>query len=135
MRGTVLLLFLWKNTGFFVAFLSTRLLSTPRDWIEAARLDGAGPFRRFWAVYLPHLRPTLVFALVLCAVQAMEIFRECYLLAGSYPAPEVYTLQHYLYNRFHSGDYASAAAALYLILPVSAGMVLALLKGEKYAEA
>ena len=135
LRGTVLLLFLWKNTGFFVAFLSTRLLSTPRDWIEAARLDGAGPFRRFWAVYLPHLRPTLVFALVLCAVQAMEIFRECYLLAGSYPAPEVYTLQHYLYNRFHSGDYASAAAALYLILPVSAGMVLALLKGEKYAEA
>ena len=60
---------------------------------------------------------------------------HCYLLAGSYPAPEVYTLQHYLYNRFHSGDYASAAAALYLILPVSAGMVLALLKGEKYAEA
>ncbi len=135
LRGTVLLLFLWKNTGFFVAFLSTRLLSTPRDWIEAARLDGAGPFRRFWAVYLPHLRPTLVFALVLCAVQAMEIFRECYLLAGSYPAPEIYTLQHYIYNRFHSGDYASAAAALYLILPVSAGMVLALLKGEKYAEA
>ena len=60
---------------------------------------------------------------------------HCYLLAGSYPAPEIYTLQHYLYNRFHSGDYASAAAALYLILPVSAGMVLALLKGEKYAEA
>ena len=135
LRYVVLLLFLWKNTGFFTVFLSTRLFATPREEVELARLDGAGPLRRFLAVYLPHLRPTLVFALVLCAVQAMDIFRECYLLAGSYPAPEVYTLQHYLYNRFHSGDYASAAAALYLILPLSAGMVLALLKGEKYAEA
>lgn len=134
LRGVVLLLFLWKNTGFFVAFLSTRLFSTPRDLIEMARLDGANAFGRFFTVYLPHLRPTLVFALVLCVVQAMEIFRECYLLAGSYPAPEVYTLQHYLYNRFHSGDYASAAAALYLILPVSGLMVWGLLAGERRAE-
>lgn len=134
LRGVVLLLFLWKNTGFFSAFLSTRLFSTPRDLIEMARLDGANALGRFFAVYLPHLRPTLVFALVLCAVQAMDIFRECYLLAGSYPAPEVYTLQHYLYNRFHSGDYASAAAALYLILPISGLMVWGLLEGERRAE-
>lgn len=71
----------------------------------------------------------LVFSTVLCAVQALDIFRECYLLAGSYPAREVYTLQHYLYNCFHRGDYASAASALYALLPVIVGLVWLLLRG------
>ena len=81
-------------------------------------------------LYLPQLRLTLVFSTVLCAVQALDIFRECYLLAGSYPAREVYTLQHYLYNCFHRGDYASAASALYALLPVIAGLVWLLLRGD-----
>jgi multiple sugar transport system permease protein len=134
LRATVLALFLWKNVGFYVALMSTRLNASPRDLVDCAMLDGANAYWRFRAVYLPHLMPTLVFSLVLCAVQAMDIFRECFLLAGSYPAPEAYTLQHYLYNRFHSGDYASAAAALYAVLPVLALMVWGLLKGEANAE-
>lgn len=130
MRAVILSLFVWKNTGFFVVLLSARLSGTPRELVEAAQLDGAGRWRCIWHIYLPQLRPTLVFSTVLCTVQALDIFRECYLLSGNYPAREVYTLQHFLYNCFHRGDYASAASALYALLPVIAGLVWLLLRGD-----
>lgn len=130
LRAVILALFVWKNAGFFVVLLSARLSGTPRELVEAAQLDGAGRWRCIRHIYLPQLRLTLVFSTVLCAVQALDIFRECYLLAGSYPAREVYTLQHYLYNCFHRGDYASAASALYALLPVIAGLVWLLLRGD-----
>ena len=134
LRISILALFLWKNVGFAVVFFCARLTTAPQAQIEAARLDGAGRARCVLHILLPHLAPTIVFAAVLGLVQAMDIFRESYLIAGNYPSPYAYTLQHFLYNRFHAGDYGSVVSASYFLLPITGTLVYALLKGEKYAQ-
>lgn len=128
MRLVILTLFVWKNTGFYVVILSARLSGTHKEQLEAAQLDGANFFHLFFSVYLPHLLPTIVFSVVMCTAQALDIFRECFLFSGNYPSQEIYTLQHFIYNCFHRGDYNSAVTALYALLPVIALMVWGLLR-------
>ncbi len=129
---SVLTVFLWKNAGFFVAFLTARLAGTPKEQLEEARLNGANWRGCVRFVYLPHLLPTLLFALVFAFVLAQDIFRETYLLAGNYPTPEIYTLQHFLYNRFHAGDYAGVVTAGYLPLLLLLLLLWLLFRGEKH---
>ena len=114
----VVLLYLWRNTGFALVFLSARLSVLPKELLEAAQLDGAGYWRCCRHLLLPYLLPALTFVGVMAFVQAQDVFREVYLLSGSYPPPQAYTLQPFLFNRFHAGDFASVTAAAYLFTPV-----------------
>lgn len=128
----VLILYLWRGTGFALVFLTARLSQMPREVLEAARLDGAGPVRIAWHLLLPLLRPVLVFAGILAFAQAQDLFREIYLLAGSYPPAEVYTVQHFIFNSFHSGDFGAAVGAAYLVTPLAFACYALLVLGVRH---
>ena len=70
----------------------------PRDLYEAATIDGAGAFRRFWHVTLPGLQRTTFFVLTLLIIGAMQVFDQAYVLTQGGPGNSTTTVVFYIYN-------------------------------------
>ncbi|MCT1607646.1 sugar ABC transporter permease [Nesterenkonia massiliensis] len=64
----------WKTSPFVALLLLAGLQTIPSELHEAARVDGAGPFRRFWSVTLPLLRPAILVALLFRTVEALRVY-------------------------------------------------------------
>ena len=113
LRAPIVLLYVWKNLGFSVVIFTAALQAVPEALYEYASLEGAGWFRREWSVTLPQVLPTAFLVLVLAVVNAFKIFREVYFIGGAYPDDSVYTLQHYMNNKFARLDYQDVTTAAY----------------------
>ena len=103
--------YVWKNLGYTVILWLAGLLAIPGDFIEAARVDGAGSFRVFWSVMLPQLKGSMYTITVLSFLNSFKVFRESYLVAGAYPHESMYMLQHLFNNWFTNLDLDKMAAA------------------------
>ena len=117
-------LFLWKNLGYNMILFMAALNNIPKDVVEAADMDGAGAFRKFFKIKLRYLSPSILFVAILSLINSFKIFREVYLLAGSYPLEGLYMLQHFMNNTFGSMDYqklSSAAVVMCLVMVVVVG--------------
>jgi len=107
----VVVLFLWKNLGFNMILFMAALSNIPKELLESADVEGAGPFRKFFEIKIRYLSPTLLFVTILSLINSFKVFREIYLLTGDYPYGELYMLQHFMNNIFKSLDYQRLAAA------------------------
>ena len=103
--------YVWKNLGYTVILWLAGILAIPGDFIEAARVDGAGSFRVFWSVMLPQLKGSMYTITVLSFLNSFKVFRESYLVAGAYPHESMYMLQHLFNNWFTNQDLDKMAAA------------------------
>jgi multiple sugar transport system permease protein len=77
----------WRGLGYYMVIYLSALANVPKDLLEAAMVDGAGPVRRFWSVTVPSLRPTMVLIAALSAVNGFRVFSEIYLLSGGSGGP------------------------------------------------
>ncbi|MFD1718418.1 carbohydrate ABC transporter permease [Georgenia deserti] len=125
---TLIALNVWTFGSTMVIFLAG-LRQIPTSYYEAAALDGAGKWRQFVSITLPHLTPVIFFNGLLTLVNALQSFTPAYVVSGGTGAPAdsllLYTV--YLYQRgftnFQMG-YASALAwALLAGLAVIAGLL------------
>lgn len=116
---------LWLSIGYGMVYFLAALQSVDKELYEAAEVDGAGKFARFWNVTLPGIRPVLVFLTLVGAIGAFQLFELPYiLLDGSGPNNSVLTIVMYLFQQgFETGDigYASAIGwvLFFIILTVS----------------
>lgn len=106
----ILLLFLWKNLGYNMVLFLAALNNIPGEVIESAKMDGAGAFKRFFAIKLNYLSPTIFFVGIMSLVNSFKIFREVYLMTGDYPCDTLYMLQHFMNNAFNHLDYSKLSA-------------------------
>lgn len=123
----IALLFLWKNLGYNMILYLSALAGMPKDLLEVAELEGAGPFYRFFHIKLRYLSPTIIFVTILSLINSFKLFREVYLLTGDYPYEGLYLLQHYMNNTFRTLDYqklSSAAIVMMLIMIVIIGTLI-----------
>ena len=109
---------IWKNLGYMMVLYLAGLSEVPMSYYESASMDGAGALRKFHKITIPCLRPTIFFVLVLSVVNCFKIFREMFLITGSYPDESVYMLQHYMNNMFRSTDYGRLTSAAYIITAI-----------------
>lgn len=107
--------YLWKNLGYDMILWLAGLAGIPKDQYEAARVDGASGGSLFLYITLPQLLPTLFTISVLSFLNAFRVFREAYLVAGSYPHSSMYLLQHLLGNWFVDLDMDKLCAAASLL--------------------
>lgn len=120
--------YLWKNSGYTMILWLAGLDGIAAALYEAAAVDGANRWQLFWRITLPSLLPTLGLTAVLSLLNTFKVFREAYLVAGSYPHDSIYLLQHLFNNWFLALDLGRltaaavlvAAALLLLILPLQA---------------
>jgi multiple sugar transport system permease protein len=88
----------WKTTPFVALLLFAGLQVLPADIYEAARIDGANAWQRFWRVTLPLLMPVFLTTLLFRTLDAFRIFDAVYVLTGGGPANTSETLSIYAYK-------------------------------------
>ena len=103
--------YLWKNTGYTVVLWMAGIMAVPRDLLDAAQVDGANTWSRLFFIILPQLKGTLYTIVILSFLNSFKIYREAYLVAGSYPQQAIYLLQHLFNNWFVNLDFDKMAAA------------------------
>lgn len=115
--GVIILLYLWKNTGYSVILLLAGLMTIPEEQYAAADLDGADGLKKFLYITTPQMWNSVFFALLFSLINAFKCFREIFLIGGKHPNTEVYMLQHFINNSFENLNYnkLSVASVLWFI--------------------
>ncbi len=127
-RLVVVTVYLWKNIGYNMVLFLAGLQSIPREYYEAADIDGGGAWRKFTHITLVYLTPTTFFVVVMSIINSFKVFRETYLISGAYPHDSIYLLQHYMNNKFASLDYQMLTSAAFIMAVFIYILVLFLFK-------
>lgn len=107
----VVLTSVWKDTGFVMAILLAGLQNIPREYYEAAAIDGAGGAARLRYVTLPLLAPALYFALTVSLINSFQVFDQVYVMTGGGPAGATTVLvERIVKNAFSYSQMGYAAA-------------------------
>lgn len=116
-KVVVILLFLWKNLGYFMILFMAALNNIPKTLLEVADVEGASAAHKFFNIKLRYLSPTVLFVSILSIINSFKVFREIYLLTGAYPYTGLYMMQHFMNNMFNDSDYQRlSAAAVFMAL-------------------
>lgn len=121
----VALVGLWSSVGYTMVILMAGLESIPRQYYEAAQIDGAGPVRQFFALTLPLLSPSLFFVTVLSVIGTLQTFDLVYVLIGqTNPAlPQTRSVVYLFYqDAFVNNDRGYAAAIAFVLLLVTVAL-------------
>ncbi len=114
---TVVLVAVWKNVGFYMVIFIAGLQEIPVALYEAAKLDGAGAWRRFWNVTLPQLSSTLTFVVVFAMIAALQAFDQIYVMTSGGPYRSTQTVVMEIYQEgFKKLDLGLATALSYVLL-------------------
>ena len=114
----VLMLYLWKNTGYGVVLLLSGLATIPDEVNASAQLDGATTFQQLRFITIPQMWYSIFFTTVFSVINAFKCFREIFLIGGTHPHESIYMLQHYINNAFEKMSYSKLAVASILLLAV-----------------
>ncbi len=106
----------WHTMPFVALVLQAALATLPEDLEEAAAVDGANAWQRFWQIRVPLLRPAIMVALIVRTVDAFRVFDIVYILTAGGPAYKTLTITYLTYlNTFSFGKQGTGAALSFLI--------------------
>ncbi|NLY28944.1 MAG: sn-glycerol-3-phosphate ABC transporter permease UgpA [Alcaligenaceae bacterium] len=116
----VVLASVWKQISYNFLFFLAGLQSIPRSLIEAAAIDGASPFRRFWTIVFPLLSPTTFFLLVINVIYAFfDTFAIIDIMTQGGPGTSTSILVYKVYNSGFKGlDIGSSAAQSVILMMI-----------------
>jgi ABC-type sugar transport system permease subunit len=122
---TIVLAEVWRGLGFWTLYFLAGLQSVPQELLDAARVDGASGFKRFFRVTLPWLRPLLLFAVVIAIIYNFQVFDTVFILTEGGPALATSTVVWFIWKRlFLFQDtglaYAASVGLLVVILVLTA---------------
>lgn len=125
--GSVIVMSVWKEAGFFMIFYLAALQSLPPELKEAANLEGTSRWSFFWRVTFPLLMPTTLFVLINALINSVRVIDHLFIMTKGGPNNATNLLLYYVYeNAFSFFDRTMAATITVVILLVLA--VVATLK-------
>jgi len=115
-KVSIIIALTWHYTGNSAVIYLAQLQSIPGELYEAAEIDGATSWQRFWHVTLPGLRPAITLTVVLSTIGTLQLFDEPYVLTNGGPNNATLTIGMYLYqNGFKYFDFGYASAIGYVL--------------------
>ena len=127
----------WQFAGYSMVIFLAGLQSIPNEVIEAAAVDGAGHFRRFWYVTRPLIAPALTVNLILSIIGGLKLFDQVWVLTNGGPGTSTETMSTLIYrNAFQFGEFAysaSLALILAIFVAVVSGAQYRILRRQEYA--
>jgi sn-glycerol 3-phosphate transport system permease protein len=108
----VAIITIWQTLGLTFILMASGLQSIPDELHEAARVDGAGPWRRFWKVTLPLLSPTIFFAVVVGSIFAFQTFGQIDILTQGGPLKRTNVLTYFIVDTLRQENNDGKAAVL-----------------------
>ena len=117
---SIIVMDVWKNTGFAMLVFLAGLQNIPQDYYEAAELDGATPWNLFRYITLPLISPTLFFNLIIYMIGALQVFDSIVVLTQGGPGDTSRSLVMYIYEHafqlFHLGYASAIAITLFIVI-------------------
>ena len=118
----------WKNTGFFMIIFIAALQGVPKTIMEAAIMDGASPWRRFWRITLPWISPVVFFAIVYASIGALQVYESIWILTKGGPGDATRSMSINIveeaFGSFQIGYGASVAVVMTVVILIITGMQL-----------
>ena len=119
----------WKNFGYNMIILLAGLQAIPQDLYEAARIDGASPWRRFWHITLPSLRPVLLLVAVITLAGYFQLFAEPYVMTRGDPLQSTVSVLYLMYEEgFKWWNLGRACAIAFLLFALILSLTRVLLR-------
>jgi sorbitol/mannitol transport system permease protein len=109
--GSVILVMIWQWTPFMMLIVLAGLQSQPSDTLEAAKVDGAGPFATFRELTFPHLRPYIELGILLGSIYLVNVFDAVRLMTNGGPGTATTNLPFYLFQQVNNAFDIGGAAA------------------------
>ena len=128
----IVLVSVWKDTGFFALILLSGIIGINRTYYEAAELDGANAWKRFSRITLPLLTPSIFYVLIVSLINSFQLFPQIMIMTDGGPngATQVMVERIYKYGfRYFRMGYASAFSwILFVIIMICTAIQM---KGQK----
>lgn len=125
---SIIIMDVWKNTGFFMIIFIAALQSVPKNLLEAAVMDGASASRRFFRITLPWISPVVFFAIVYASIGALQVFESVVILTRGGPGDATRSMSVYIveeaFDNFEIGYAASVAVIMTLVILVITSLQL-----------
>jgi multiple sugar transport system permease protein len=108
----------WRGTAFSMLVFSAALSEVPQELVEAAEVDGAGPWQRLWRVTLPVIRRSVMTNLMLITLQTLSVFGLIYTMTRGGPGNKAETLPVFMYQQAFQNSLIGYGTAIALVLLV-----------------
>ncbi len=117
---SVIVTSVWQGFGFETVIFLAALQAIPQELYEAAMIDGANAWRRFWHVTLPSLRPVIVLIYIIGIIGTYQVFDQIYVMTDGGPVNASRSIVLYLYDNFHYMKFGYASAVAYILFAILA---------------
>ena len=116
---SIALMATWKNVGLYIILFLVGLQSVPGTYYEAADIEGANGWQKFWYITLPAINPTVFMVVVLSTIGGFSLFIEPYIMTGGGPLNSTLSAVLYIYKQgffyYHMG-YAATMGVVFALL-------------------
>ena len=120
---------IWSQVPFSVVLVMAALATLPRETIESAKVDGAGPAQRFAYVIFPQIKAIVVVLLVYNALTAFTTYDIVYAMTGGGPGTATTLLSFQIWREsFSMYDFGAGSAVAFIVVALSGLMIFAILK-------
>lgn len=117
---SIMMMNVWASFGYYMVLFLAGLQTIPIELYEAASIDGANEWQKFWHITLPQLKPILLLAMVINTIHAFQVFPEIFAMTQGGPLGATTTVVWYLYEAgFKRFDMGSAAAVGYILFTIT----------------
>ncbi|MGN6382151.1 MAG: carbohydrate ABC transporter permease [Dyella sp.] len=131
---TIILFAVWKNFGYNMIIFLAGLQAIPSTLYEAARIDGASPWRQFRHITWPMLRPTLLMVAILTVSGYFQLFAEPYVMTEGGPLQSTVSVLYLMYDEgftwWNLGSASAVAFALFVVMFAVTALMLRLSKQD-----
>lgn len=129
--NSIMFVQVWKWSGFSMAIFLAGLQGIPKDYYEAARIDGASWWQQFRNVTFPLLAPAFTVVVTMNTIGALKVFEQVYVMTGGGPGNSTQVLGTYIYREFSKGTLGRSTAMgliLFIMITVIAVVINGALK-------
>ncbi|MFF4829876.1 carbohydrate ABC transporter permease [Streptomyces sp. NPDC001312] len=112
----VIITSVWRDMGYYMVLYLAGLQAIPAELYEAARVDGAGPWQRFWHITVPALRPTTFFVLVMLTISSFKVFDLVQIMTEGGPGRSTLVLSQVIFREGIKQGRFGYSSAISLVL-------------------
>lgn len=130
----IILFAVWKNFGYTMMIFLAGLQTIPENLYEAAGIDGANFWQRFWKITIPMLAPTTLFVTVVTLIGYLQLFAEPYIMTGGGPVDSTLSIVLLMYRqgfRYWQMGYAASIAFVLAVVIFALTMIEMRIQGER----
>lgn len=134
---TIIVVLVWQQTGVPMVIYLAGLAVVPAELDEAAAIDGAGVFSRFWNITLPLLQPAIAISTTLSLIQGLRVFDQVIAMTNGGPFGATETLSTVIYKKtftFSSFGYGASISLVFTLIIIAAALLQMFLTRDRTAK-